>query len=483
MMPETETGRLNVTTNEQLTAQAGRGDSAAREGYKWLVLIVAGTSAFMSALDGSIINIIIPQIQAQYQATMGDVSWVSTAYLVTISSLLLSIGRLGDMWGYKWVFGSGFVIFGLGSLLCGLAPTLPTLIGGRLVQGAGAAVMMALSPALITTTFPGRERGRALGMQATLTFTGLTLGPSLGGFISGQWGWQWVFLINLPVAALGVTLAVTKLRPTERRSGQTFDLAGALLFASGLASVLLALSQAETWGWADARTRLLLAGGALLLVLFVFQERRDRQPMLPLWMFREPAFTGGVAAAFLQFSATFVLTFLMPFYLQQFRGMAPGAAGAVMTAQPAAMVAVAGLAGWLSDRIGTRIPATAGMTAIAVGLWLVSRSGPQTPVAQVALCLALVGLGAGFFSPPNNSSIMGSAPRERQGVAAALSAAARNVGMVTGITIASTMFAHLSRHADFSSAFRTTLAVSVGLAALSAVLSLLRPTLARDAGE
>ncbi len=474
---------MTITSREQKAAPTGEGRAAVNDSYRWLVLIVAGTSAFMGALDGSIINVIIPQIQAQYQATLGDISWVSTAYLVTISSLLLSVGRLGDMWGYKRVFGSGFIVFGLGSLLCGLAPTLPALIAGRLVQGAGAAIMMALSPALVTTTFPGRERGRALGMQATLTFTGLTLGPSLGGFIAGQWGWHWVFLINLPVAAVGAVLAYTQLRPTERRSGQTFDFAGALLFAAGLASVLLALSQAETWGWGDLRTRLLLAGGALLLLLFLWQERRAAQPMLPLWMFRVPAFTSGIAASFLQFSAPFVLTFLLPFYLQQYRGLSPGAAGAVMTAQPAAMVAVAGLAGWLSDRIGTRIPATAGMAAIACGLWLVSRAGAATPVTQVALCLALIGLGAGFFNPPNNSSIMSAAPWDRQGVAAALLAAARNVGMVTGITIASTLFAHLSQRMDFLAAFRTTLAVPVGLAVTGALLSLVRPTVAKDADK
>ncbi len=465
-----------MTAREQAAARAGQGRAAASEGYRWLVLIVAGTSAFMSALDGSIINIIIPQIQGQYQATMGDISWVSAAYLVTISSLLLSVGRLGDMWGYKWVFGSGFLVFGLGSLVCGLAPTLPALIGGRVIQGMGAAILMALSPALITTTFPGSERGRALGLQATLTYTGLTLGPSLGGFISGQWGWQWVFLINLPVAAIGAALAFAKLRPTERRRDQVFDFAGALLFASGLASLLLGLSQAETWGWGDARTRLLLAGGALLLLLFLWQERRARQPMLPLWMFREPAFTGGVAAAWLQYAAVFVLSFLLPFYLQQYRGLSPAAAGAVMTAQPAAMVALAAFAGWLSDRIGTRIPATVGMATIAAGLWAVAGLGPAASAGQVAAFLAVIGLGAGLFTAPNNSSIMGAAPRDRQGVAAALLAAARNVGMVTGVTIASTLFAHLRLQTDFLAAFRGTLSVGVALAALSALLSLVRPT-------
>lgn len=453
-------------------------------GYKWLVLAVVGVGSFMSALDGSIVNIVIPLIREQYQATMGDVSWVSAAYLLVISSLLLSIGRLGDMWGFKWVYSTGFVVFGLGSLFCGLAPTLPVLIGARVIQGMGAAVLMAIGPALITTSFPGRERGRALGLQATLTYTGLTLGPSLGGWVGGHFGWNWVFLINIPVAVLGITLAVTQLRAAGHKGRQEFDLAGALLFTGGLTAVLLALSQAETWGWGSTGTILLLLGGAFLLVLFIRQEQRARQPMLPLWLFRQAVFSGGVVAALLQYASTFVLTFLLPFYLEQFRGLSPASAGGVMTAQPAMMVAVAGLAGGLSDRVGTRWPATAGMLVTGAGLWLVARFGAATPLPLVMVALGLVGLGSGLFVPPNNSSIMGAAPRERQGIASALLAAARNVGMVTGITISSTVFPLLRSAAEragtvpdeaFLTAFGGTLLVAVGLASVSALLSMFRP--------
>lgn len=461
-----------------LSVAAGAASGAAIA-YKWLVLAVVGTGTFMSALDGSIVNIIVPQIREQYQATMGDVSWVSAAYLLVISSLLLSIGRLGDMWGFKWVYSAGFVIFGLGSLFCGLAPTLPALIAARVVQGAGAAILMAIGPALITTSFPGSERGRALGLQATLTYAGLTFGPSIGGWVSGQYGWHWVFLINIPIAALGVLLAITQLRPAPPRGRQQFDVPGAVLFATGLLSLLLALSQAERWGWGDVKTTGLLAGGALLLFLFILQERRAPQPMLPPALFREPPFAGGVAAAFLQYAGVFVLTFMLPFYLQQFRALPPESAGVVMTAQPAVMVAVAGFSGWLSDKIGTRIPATVGMAVLGTGLWLVSQAHESTPLPLVMLYLGLVGLGSGLFTAPNNSSIMGAAPRERQGIASALLAAARNVGMVTGITIASTLFSHLQIGTDFLGAFRGTLLVGVGLAATGALLSLVRPTAPR----
>jgi EmrB/QacA subfamily drug resistance transporter len=430
-------------------------------------------------------------VQGQYHATIGAVSWVSTAYLLSISSLLLSVGRIGDMWGFKGVYSTGFAVFGVGSLLCGMSPTLGMLVAARVLQGIGAAILGAIGPALITTSFPGKERGRALGLQATLTYAGLTVGPSLGGLIAGQFGWHWVFLINVPIAALGALFALTQLKPAGSRSRQQFDLAGAAAFAVGLTAILLALSQAETWGWSGAPTVGLLAGGAVLLFFFIWQERRAPQPMLPLQLFRNAAFSGGVAAAFIQYATVFMLTFLLPFYLQDFRGLSPESAGAVMTAQPVVMVAVAGLSGWISDRIGARIPATTGMVMLGLGLAVLSRAGAGTSLAVVAVGLALVGLGAGLFSAPNNSVIMGGAPRERQGIAAGLLAAARNVGMVTGIAIGGTLFAALRASAEAggavpAAAFRTgfggTLTVAAVLAAAGALFCVLRPVGAK-AGE
>jgi len=473
-----------MATRERTGQAAADRATAGDAGYKWLVLIIVGLGSFMSAMDGSIVNIAIPLIREQYQVSISAVSWVSAAYLLVISSLLLSVGRLGDMLGYKGMYAVGYAIFGLGSLFCGLSPNLPALIGSRVLQGTGAAVLMAIGPALITTSFPGNQRGRALGLQATLTYTGLTIGPSLGGWVAGQFGWHWVFLINVPIAIAGAALALTRLRPAGSRTRQEFDLLGAFLFTVGLTSLLIALNEAETWGWSRPTYGLILVG-LILISCFIWHEGRTAHPMLPLSLFRLPAFSGGVAAALLQYAASFILSFLLPFYLQDFRALPPSQAGAVMTVQPLAMVAVAALAGWLSDRVGTRLPATTGMVASATGLWFIGHSGAGTPLPCIMLFLGLIGLGNGLFVPPNNSSIMGSAPRERQGVASALLAAARNVGMVTGVTLSSALFSMLRSRAEmagmaedgaFLAAFRGTLLLAVGLAAFTALLSLVRPS-------
>ena len=454
-----------MTAREQAAARAGQGRAAASEGYRWLVLIVAGTSAFMSALDGSIINIIIPQIQGQYQATMGDISWVSAAYLVTISSLLLSVGRLGDMWGYKWVFGSGFLVFGLGSLVCGLAPTLPALIGGRVIQGMGAAILMALSPALITTTFPGSERGAALGLQATLTYTGLTLGPSLGGFISGQWGWQWVFLINLPVAAIGAALAFAKLRPTERpaRPGLRLRRRPAVRIRAGLPA---AGPQPGRDLGLGRRPHPAVAGRRRAAApAFLWQERRARQPMLPLWMFREPAFTGGVAAAWLQYAGSSCSRSCCPSTCSSTAASARAAAGAVMTAQPAAMVALAALPAGSPTASAPASPPRWAWPPSPRGSGRSRAWARRRPQDRWQPSWPSSASGRPLHRAQQQLHHGGGA-RDRQGVAAALLAAARNVGMVTGVTIASTLFADLRLQTDFLAAFRGTLSVGVALAAL-----------------
>lgn len=468
-------------TGPGVSARAGSGTDSR---YKWFVLGVVGVGTFMSALDGSVVNIALPLIQARYGATIGDVSWVVTAYLLTISSLLLTFGRLGDMWGYKGVYSTGYAVFGIGSLLCGLAPTMGWLVSARAFQGVGAAMLMAVGPALITTSFPASERGRALGLQATLTYAALTLGPSLGGWISGRFGWHWVFLVNVPVSLAGSLLALTILRTTRRRSRQRFDLTGAGLLGAGLLAGLLALSRGETWGWKSATVAGLLGGGVALFALFIRLEGRVPQPMLPLWLFRNPAFAGGITAAFLQYVTVFMLTFLLPFYLQGQRGLSPQHAGAVMTAQPAMMVAVAAASGWLSDRVGARTPATAGLALLAAGVWFIAGAGADLLLTDLVIRLALVGLGSGLFTAPNNSAIMGSAPRDRQGVAAGVLAASRNVGMVTGVAAAGALFA-LARDAllrggaaepvAFLGAFRITLAAAGMLALAGSVLSLLRP--------
>jgi MFS family permease len=332
--------------------------------------------------------------------------------------------------------------------------------------------------------FPGRERGRALGLQASVTYAGLTIGPSLGGWLSGRFGWPWVFLVNLPISAAGALAGLATLPRTGGRGSQRFDVLGALLFAAGIASVLVGLSQGETWGWGSIGVVGSLAAGVGLLLFFVLHEHRTPQPMMPLWLFRIPAFAGGVAAAYLQYVVVFMLMFLLPFYLVLGRGFSPELAGLTMTAQPAAMMTVAAASGWLSDRVGPRLPATTGMALLTAGIWMVAHAGPDAGVSTLMMILAVVGLGSGLFTAPNNSTIMGAAPRDRQGIGAGLLAAARNIGMVSGIAVAGSLFAWrrngliaagLAADMALIGGFSLTLSVASGVALAGMVLSLVRP--------
>jgi EmrB/QacA subfamily drug resistance transporter len=372
-----------------------------------------------------------------FGASIAGIEWVVTVYLLVVSGLLLTFGRLGDLRGHRRVYVSGFAVFVLGSGLCGFSPSAGALVGFRALQALGAAMLASNAPAILTGNFPAIERGRALGLQATMTYLGLTVGPSLGGWLTGAFGWRSVFYINVPVGALALWLSLRFIpadRPAER--GIPFDFTGASLFILGLVTLLLGLNQGHAWGWSSVPTLASLALAALALAAFVSLERRRPHPMLDLRLFKEPTFTLSTASAVVNYIGLFHITFLMPFYLIQGRGFTPQQAGLLLTAQPLVMALVAPLSGALSDRVGTRLPSTIGMVILTVGLLLFSRVAPGTPQGTVVILLAVAGLGTGVFISPNNSALMGSAPAACQGIAAAVLATARSLGMVLGIGIA-----------------------------------------------
>lgn len=454
-----------------MTPSAG----AAPRPYAVLGLVAVGT--FMSALGGSLVNVALPVIRRALGADLGAASWVLAAYSLAVSALLLPAGRLGDLFGKRRVYVTGFAVFGAGSALCALAPTLGLLIAARALQGAGAAMLMSTGPALTTAAFPPAQRGRALGLQATATYTGLTLGPSIGGFLAQHAGWHLVFWINVPVAVVGALLARLVLRPTARAAGH-FPWASALLLGPSLCALLIAVTRGQSWGWASPAILGLSAGGALLFGGFLRAETRSPAPLVSATLLAQPGMANGLLAALLQYASAYMLLFLLPFYLQGPLAMTAGAAGRTMTVQPAVMALVTAGSGWLSDRVGTRAPALAGMTLLAAGLVCVATLGAQPERASLLGALGLVGLGAGLFTSPNNSSIMGAAPRERQGTAAGLLAEARNVGMLAGVALAGTVFALLgggrpgeAAAGAFEAAFRGTVMTAAGLAALGAVMS------------
>ena len=409
--------------------------------HKWAVLAAVGVGTFMSALDASIVNAVLPVMRGALDTTVAGIEWVVTVYLLMVSGVLLGVGRLGDLRGHKDVYVLGFAGFVASSALCGFAGSVAWLVAFRAVQALSAAMLFANSPAILTQSFPAAERGRALGLQATMTYLGLSVGPPLGGLLATHLGWRAIFFVNVPVGGLGLYLSQRNIA-RDRPAGSTarFDLLGAALFFAGLLSLLLALNRGHAWGWAAPATLALLLAAVVVLGAFVAVERRRVEPMLDLSLFRSPVFSGSVFSATMTYVAQNAVLFLLPFYLVQARGLPPDRTGLVLMAQPVVMAVTAPLAGTLSDRLGSRGPTVLGLLVLTGGILLLSRLGPATPLWHVAGAMAVCGLGFGAFVAPNNSRLLGAAPPNRRGIASGVLAAARNVGMMLGVGIAGAVY-------------------------------------------
>jgi EmrB/QacA subfamily drug resistance transporter len=449
---------------------------------KWWILLAIGVGSFMTALDGSVVNIILPVVSGAFKSDVATVEWVVTIYLLVVSGLLLSFGRLGDMRGHKRVYLSGFLVFVVSSALCGLAPSVDVLIAARALQALGGAMLLANAPAILTKNFPPTQRGQALGLQATMTYLGLTVGPSLGGWLTSQYGWRAVFYINIPVGLLALLLSLHFI-PRDAAAEQTerFDVAGAITFMAGLVALLLGLNQGHAWGWTSPAILGLLAAAVMLLAVFVIIERRASSPMLDLNLFRVPLFSASTASAVSNYICLFTVLFLLPFYLIQVRGLNPAQAGLILTVQPVIMAIMAPLSGMLSDRMGARLLSTFGMLVMAGGLFLLAQVNIYSPLSYVALALATVGFGTGVFISPNTSALLGAAPLHRRGIASGIMATARNVGMVLGVGLAGAVFTTVQAQAQALGSATATydgvragFLVAIGVALVGALTSAVR---------
>jgi len=408
---------------------------------KWLILTVVSLGSLMATLDASIVNIALPSIQGDFGVDLTTIEWVVVAYLLVIGSLLLPFGRLGEVVTFKRVYLVGFAVFTLASICCGASPNELTLIGFRVVQSIGAAMMMAMGPAIVARTFPARERGRALGLNGVSVSLGLSLGPSLGGILTQGGTWRAIFFINVPIGILAILWAYRVLPPERPRDGQSFDLRGAALSGIGLFALLLALSEGQEWGWTSPAIAGLLAAFLVLGAAFLVAERRSVQPMLDLAMFRIRAFSAGLASVVIAFVGLFTATFLLPFLLQQGRGFSPIEAGLLLTPVPVAMALVAPFSGAASDRFGSRLPASAGMAVMILGLASLTQLPPDFSLPDLIWRLVLLGVGQGLFMSPNSSAVLGSVPRARVGTASGTLAQMRVNGQALGIALSAAIVA------------------------------------------
>jgi EmrB/QacA subfamily drug resistance transporter len=387
--------------------------------------------SIMGPVDASIVNVILPTITEFFGVPVSFAQWVPMIYLLTISSLLLFYGRLGDIRGYKRVYLSGLTGFIIASGLCGISPVISWLIVFRAVQGVAAGMMMAVSYAIITASFPPVERGKALGINAVSISAGLAIGPSLGGFVTSFLGWRFAFLINIPIGIAGFLWALYVI-PEFKGEPSKMNMLGAMSAFTCLFSFLLFINISQSWGL-GAATGLILLVAVLAGFTFLRVESTATQPMLNLSFFRNVTFSFANVSALLNFMSQYVMVFLTPFYLQRVLHYAPNNVGLLMTSFPLAVMVVAPFSGYLSDRIGTRGLACLGGAICALALFLMSRLSGSASSVDVGWRLALFGLGTGIFQSPNNSAVMGSVPRAHLGMGSGILATMRNVGMVLGI--------------------------------------------------
>ncbi len=409
---------------------------------KWVTFLIVAVGVFMSTLDASIVNISLPTIARYFGVALGGpIEWVIIAYLVVIAAVLLTIGRLSDVVGRKPIWAAGLVVFTIGSALCGAAPSLPLLIAFRVAQGLGGALLFAVSPAIITGAFPSAERGRALGANAVVVALGTSAGPTIGGVLTEHFTWRWIFYVNVPLGVIGFLATLFLLKEKRARKDVRFDPLGALLLAVGFAALTLGLSFGQEWGWASPLLIGTLALAVVALGLLIVVERRVESPILDLTLLRSRVFVSANISLILNFLALFAVSFLLPFYFEQLRHFSTQEAGLLLTPLPLTIAIVAPINGALADRVGTRWLAGGGLTIACVGLVLLGGLTVRSSVFDIAWRLVVTGAGQALFQSPNNSALMGAAPRGAQGVAAGFLATGRVVGQSASVAIAGAVFA------------------------------------------
>ena len=408
---------------------------------KWHAMAAVGTGVFLATVDGSIINVSLPTLVRALNTEFAVVQWVVLAYLLTITSTMASIGRLADMVGKKSIYMAGFIIFTIGSALCGLSPSVNWLIGFRVLQATGAAMTMALGAAIVTEAFPPIERGKAMGMIGSIVSIGIILGPALGGVILGALSWRWIFYVNLPVGIIG-TFMVQRNLPDSKPSGrQRFDAWGALSLCSSILFLLLGLTLGQKQGFSHPMIYLLLGLSLILLVLFILIEHKTAQPMINPKLFQNKIFSINLITGFISFVGLGGTVILLPFYLENILKFSSMQVGLLMGIVPVMLGITSPLAGALSDRVGSRKITMTALVILLIGFLAASTLNQHTTVWGYAVRIFAVGVGIGGFISPNNSAIMGAAPRHQLGIVSSVMAQSRTLGQTVGVAVIGAIWA------------------------------------------
>jgi EmrB/QacA subfamily drug resistance transporter len=453
----------------------------AEENRKWLTLASVSVGLFMIMLDNTVVNVALPSIQRDLAADLSELEWIVTGYALTFASLMLVGGKVADAYGRRRVFVIGIVVFTLASLLCGLADSSEMLIGARILQGAGAALMNPATLSIIAATFPPRERGTAIGIWAGTSALALAIGPLVGGLITEHINWSWIFFVNVPVGVLGIVASFLFIDESRDETHASLDFPGLATSAVGLFALTYGLIEANTYGWTSARILASFVLAAVSLGSFLVIERRRRDPMLPLELFRNGTYTGANLVVLLVALAMFGVFFFVSLYMQNILGYSAVQAGAAFLPMTVLIILVAPIAGRTSDRIGSRGLMTAGMILVSTQLILFSRLSIDSTFWNLLPGLLIGGAGMALTMTPSAAASTRSVPVDKAGVGAAVLNSARQVGGTMGVAIMGAIMASEiggDRTPEaFMRGFERALLVAAGIALVGAVVAyaLVRP--------
>ncbi len=437
----------------------------------WWTLAGASTGLFVLMLDSTIVVLALPAIQRELDASASGIQWVMNGYLLVIAALVVTGGRLGDIYGRRAVFALGLAIFAAGSILSGAAWDEEAIVAGRIVQGIGAAAILPLSLAIVTDAFPAEQQARALGIWTAVSSLALALGPLVGGLLVDV-DWRLIFWINVPVLALGLAVVLAAVPETsDRTATHRLDLAGLLILAAGLTAIVLPLVESDAWGLGSVKTLGILGAGFALMVAFWVVEHRVEQPIVDFALFRNGPYFGATAAAFALVGAYWSLMFFQPQYLQGPLGHSATATGLLILPITAPMIVISPLAGRMIARFGARGLMTAGMVCGAVGLVFMTRISGDSGYGLLLPGYLLFGIALGLVYAPMSSAAMAAMPPQKTGIASGVLAMNRVLAGAVALAVTGAVFQSLLGSQGFPAALARSSWVLVGLVTLGAVLT------------
>lgn len=421
-----------------MTATALRDDPKVQK-HRWYILIAVGLFTFMSTLDGSIVNIALPVISKDMQVSMSQAEHIVSVYLMAVCACLLLFGKIGDSIGKIKIFKIGTGVFVFGSFLCGLHLSLTFLLFARVVQAIGASMTMATNSGIITEVFPVKERGRALGMIGSFVSLGSIAGPGVGGMILASLGWSYIFWINVPIGLLTILLGKVMLPKDVDFTRKKIDYPGFITFALFITCFFGSIFIGQEIGFTKWLVILLFIFSIVALCGFVYLEKRTKEPLVSFKLFHNKLFTISLITAVLIFVSNFFCNVILPFYLENARGIPAHKAGLMMMTFPLVMMVFATVSGYLTDKMGPRLLTLIGLCIITISQFSYSFLDLHSPFWLFIIVSAGVGLGNGLFQSPNNTIVMSAVAKQDLGIAGSINSLARNFGMVTGITLSTTV--------------------------------------------